>query len=32
VVGKNTLVFKASPKSPKGALLDLRGIKLVPIN
>ena len=28
--GSNKLVFKAGPQSPKGALLDLRTIKLVP--
>jgi len=29
--GKHTLVYKADPKSPKGALLDLRSMKLVPV-
>jgi len=29
--GSNKIVFKADPASPKGALLDLRGIKLVPV-
>jgi hypothetical protein len=29
--GKHNLVFKADPKSPKGALLDLRTIRLVPV-
>jgi len=29
--GSNTLAFKAGPQSPKGALLDLRSMKLVPV-
>ncbi len=29
--GRNTLIFKADPKSSKGALLDLRKIRLVPV-
>jgi hypothetical protein len=30
--GSNKVVFKASPQSKKGALLDLRTIRLVPVN
>lgn len=30
-VGKNKLIFKAGEHSPKGALLDLRSIKLLPL-
>ncbi len=31
LTGNNKLLFKTSPRSPKGALLDLRSIKLVPV-